>query len=195
MNRKNSRLQNMDQNSSVPPIFFVLAVGKLGEFGTNKTLPWPRIPEDMRHFRTLTTETKSSALINVVIMGWNTWESIGSSPLPYRVNFVLTSRQPPDNEEVDGVIFVSSIDACYEAITHCSELIETVYIIGGVQIIDAFLDDDIRRKRIYGAFITYIDEEFPTADVLFDVEKLEHRYPVVVDESSTMSNLRFVFRQ
>lgn len=183
----------MDPNHDVPPVFFMLAVGRLGEFGANQSLPWPRQSEDMRRFRTITKTTTRSDRFNAVIMGWKTWMSIGAKPLPERINFVLTSRQPPDNE-IEGVIFVKNIDACYALIDHGADAIENVFVIGGMLTFDAFLADDQQRKRIYGAYITYVDGDYPEADVRVDISRFEQRFPVVVEESTT-DHLRFSFRQ
>lgn len=183
----------MDQNQVASPIFFILAVGRHGEIGTKQSLPWPRLPADMRHFRRVTEETTAESTKNAVVMGWKTWVSIGMKPLRNRINVVLTTRQPPDHE-VDGVIFVDSVDQCYKAIDQLADVIEKAFVIGGKETFDAFFADDHQRKRIYGAHITYIDDEFPEADVRVDVSLFEQRFPVVVDES-LFGNLRFIFRQ
>ena len=58
--------------------------GRPGAIGLDGSIPW-RLPEDMRHFRELTTG-------HAVIMGRRTWDSLPkrSRPLPGRVNIVLT---------------------------------------------------------------------------------------------------------
>lgn len=53
--------------------------------GNEGDLPWPKNPRDMLWFR---EHTKG----HVVVMGRSTWESIGSKPLPGRVNVVVTSK-------------------------------------------------------------------------------------------------------
>lgn len=45
-----------------------------------------RIPEDMKHFKKLTTG-------NVVVMGRKTWESLPNKPLPNRLNLIVTSKE------------------------------------------------------------------------------------------------------
>jgi dihydrofolate reductase len=62
----------------------IVAVSENGVIGANGALPWPRIPEDMRHFRAV-TET------HAVVMGRKTFESIGGRPLPKRTNIVVTT--------------------------------------------------------------------------------------------------------
>lgn len=62
------------------------------------TIPWT-IPEDMKHFRKVTTKygmspEEQKTMKNVVIMGRKTWESLPDQvrPLKDRINIVLTSK-------------------------------------------------------------------------------------------------------
>lgn len=59
----------------------IWAQNSLGVIGADGGMPW-HLPEDLERFREVTTG-------NVVIMGKRTWESIGSGPLPDRMNVVL----------------------------------------------------------------------------------------------------------
>ncbi|MDO8555984.1 MAG: dihydrofolate reductase [Nanoarchaeota archaeon] len=59
----------------------VAANGVIGKSG-QKELPWPRIKEDMSHFRLLTMGRH-------VVMGRKTWETLGK-PLPGRINIILS---------------------------------------------------------------------------------------------------------
>ena len=63
--------------------------------GKDNNLPW-HIPNDLKHFKALTTaETDAyvdSGLKGIVIMGRKTFESMGSKPLPKRVNFIITTQ-------------------------------------------------------------------------------------------------------
>lgn len=51
--------------------------------GKNNDLPWPRNDADMKWFRECTYG-------DVVVMGSNTWKSLGSTKLPGRINYVIT---------------------------------------------------------------------------------------------------------
>ena len=63
--------------------------------GKGNDLPW-HIPNDLKHFKAMTTaETDTyvdSGLKGIVIMGRKTFESMGSKPLPKRVNFIITTQ-------------------------------------------------------------------------------------------------------
>jgi len=56
--------------------------------GKNNELPWPRNAADMKWFRDCT-------LGHVVVMGRKTWESLGSKPLPKRINVVVSNQDFP----------------------------------------------------------------------------------------------------
>lgn len=75
---------------SKPRISLIAAIGKNRELGKDNKLLW-HIPEDMKRFKSLTKG-------HVVIMGRNTFESIGR-PLPERINIVIThdlEYNPPE---------------------------------------------------------------------------------------------------
>ena len=87
--------------------------------GLDNDLPW-NIPEDLRHFKELTTKKNSA-----VIMGRKTYESIGKK-LPNRKNIVVTSKNIKD---------VTCCKSISESIQLCEELlIENVFFIGGKSI-------------------------------------------------------------
>jgi dihydrofolate reductase len=66
----------------------VVAYDQARAIGANGDLPWGRdLPADLRHFRELT-------LGRYVIMGRATYESIGSEPLPDRINILLSHTVP-----------------------------------------------------------------------------------------------------
>ena len=60
--------------------------------GKNNDLPWPRNPTDLKWFRECT-------IGHVVVMGRKTWESIGSKPLPKRINVVVSNKQLPNPKD------------------------------------------------------------------------------------------------
>jgi dihydrofolate reductase len=67
---------------------FDLVIGRTikGGIGKNNALPW-KLPSDLKMFKKITTSGPSR---NSVIMGRKTFQSIGSRPLPNRLNIVLS---------------------------------------------------------------------------------------------------------
>ena len=82
----------------------IAAVAANGVIGRHGTLPW-RLPEDLRHFRELTTG-------HAVIMGRRTWESLPRA-LPNRQNIVVTRRE--GYHAADATV-ARSLDAALRAV-------------------------------------------------------------------------------
>lgn len=76
------------QHPNAPRLELIVAVAENGVIGRDNDLPW-RLPDDLRHFKRITTG-------HTVIMGRNTWTSIGRA-LPNRANIVVSSRLTRDN--------------------------------------------------------------------------------------------------
>ncbi|MFZ3481664.1 dihydrofolate reductase [Sphingomonas sp. 3-13AW] len=106
-----------------PRITLVLAHDDAGAIGAGNGLPWPRIPEDMKHFRDVTRGRS-------VIMGRRTVETLGK-PLPWRNNIVLT-RDPAWH--MDNVTVVHDIQTAVKA-GGTNELM----VIGGADVYRQFL--------------------------------------------------------
>jgi dihydrofolate reductase len=102
----------------------IVAHDKNQLIGNHGKLPW-HIPEDFQHF-------KSSTLGHPIVMGGNTYTSIGR-PLPKRRNIVL-SRSIEAHDEVE---VYPSIESCMQALQDISD---SVFIIGGAQVYQQFLD-------------------------------------------------------
>lgn len=102
------------------------------------------LPADLQHFKSLT-------LGKPIIMGRNTFESIGK-PLPGRQNIVL-SRHPLT---IDGITIASSLAAALELAKDQEE----VMIIGGASVYEQAM---VYAQRIY---LTRIHHQFE-ADVFF----------------------------
>ena len=87
-----------------------------GGIGYNNSLPWPKLKIDFQHF-------KETTLGHPIIMGKNTWLSLGKlAPLKGRLNVILThlDLSLPDNTialngEVEDIIkeLESKSDQCF----------------------------------------------------------------------------------
>lgn len=65
----------------------VLACDEEGGIAKQGVMPWPRLVEDMHHFKALTSG-------HCVIMGSTTWhDECTPSPLPGRLNVVVSTRE------------------------------------------------------------------------------------------------------
>lgn len=114
--------------------------------GINGKMPW-HIPEDLKRFKRLT-------MGKPIIMGRKTWESIGSKPLPGRLNVVISRSMPPfTGENRHSVVKAESLGSALEWLSFCDE--KEVFIIGG---------ERVYAKAIPWAhrmYLTAVDKEFP----------------------------------
>lgn len=104
-------------------IGLIAAVSANGVIGKNNSIPW-NYPEDMKFFR---KTTSNKDFPPTVIMGRNTFLSMGSRKLPNRRNIVITSK------EIDNG--VETYAELWEAIElGCAGTTADIWIIGGANI-------------------------------------------------------------
>lgn len=112
------------------------AAGSRG-IGANGKLAW-RLPADMIHFKQVTTTPPTAGLINAVIMGRITWDSIPSKfrPLTDRINVVLTSKSKKEVSHPHpphGLLVASSLHDAKEQLAKMQQ-VGDIYIIGGEKV-------------------------------------------------------------
>jgi dihydrofolate reductase len=112
------------------PFDCVVAADAAGGIGKDNDLPWPRLREDLRFLRRITSEAEPGRR-NAVVMGRQTWESVPgkAQPLPGRLNVVVSRRELLLPE---GVALVASFEEALAAAQHGGA--EAIFVIGGAQI-------------------------------------------------------------
>lgn len=113
-------------------ISIIAVVGKNRELGKDNKLLW-HLPEDLKYF-------KKTTLGHSVIMGYKTYEAIGSKPLPNRLNIILTFKKI----KIEGCKTANSVDQALNlaAKSKTGEL----FIIGGASIFDQTIE---KADRLY----------------------------------------------
>ena len=134
--------------------------GLLG-IGFEGKMPW-NVPEDLKYFKN-TTKGK------VVVMGRKTFESIGSKPLPDRVNIVLSRTLPPVSES--ELVIVNSVWCLNEEIHSYTSQGKDVYIIGGEELYNQYLPhtNKILLTHIHKEYTC--DTFFPELDTQWEISK------------------------
>jgi dihydrofolate reductase len=122
----------------------IAVIGKNRELGYKNKLLWD-IPEDMKHFKELTTG-------HTVVMGRKTFESIGK-PLPNRKNIIITKNK-------DYIASGCKIIHSPEDLIKNKKDNEKIFIIGGGQIYKIFLP---YTDKLY---LTIVNDT-PLADIFF----------------------------
>jgi dihydrofolate reductase len=114
--------------------------------GADNDLLWQRnLPADLKHFKENTTG-------NAIIMGLNTYNSIGRL-LPGRQTIVLSREKQP----IDGATVVDSLTAAFDAVEPGRE----AFIVGGGQVFDSTID------TVDQIFATEVDALFENATIFF----------------------------
>ena len=129
-------------------INMIVAIGKNREIGRGNEL-LAHIPEDLKYFKKTTSGS-------IVIMGYNTYESLPFGALPKRENIVITRK----DIDIPKAHVVNSIDAAVEKAKALQDDHE-VFVIGGASIYEQFLP---HASKLY---ITHIFEDFHDADTYF----------------------------
>ena len=83
--------------------------------GVNNDLLYS-IPEDMKYFKSITTQEYVKNNKNIVIMGYNTWMSIPDKfkPLSDRINIIITNNHYEDFQSDTGIFLTfRTFDSCY----------------------------------------------------------------------------------
>lgn len=124
--------------------------------GINNDL-YIKIKEDLQYFKDIT----SSSLKNYIVMGYNTWVSIGEKPLPNRINIVITKNNADKitNDSVftypcfeDIMIYKSNDDI---------ELLPKMFVIGGAQLYE-YVSLNFNKDINY-IYHTYIIDDYDYA--------------------------------
>ncbi len=127
-------------------ISIISALAENRAIGSKNNLPW-YLPADLKHF-------KNTTLNKTIVMGLNTFKSIGEKPLPHRKNIVLSND--PSYQIPDGVFLAKSINEILEMTKGEPE----VMICGGASVYQQFLP---LAQRLY---LTYIHYDF-NGDIFF----------------------------
>ena len=137
----------------------IAAINNQNIIGINGRIPW-HYPEDLKRFKKLT-------MGKPIIMGRKTWESLGSKPLPGRMNVVVTSsgkvKEGPYGSET-VVLKVSTLETILEFLRE-NTTYEEAFVIGG--------------ERLYA-------EAIPLADTVY-LTHVKDEAPVSISDSDEVA--------
>ncbi len=150
----------------------IMAVDNRGAIGLKNDLPWKGFVNNKTDMEWFKEKTKNK----VIVMGYNTWVSIGRKPLPGRINVIVSKnhgkevrndidshmtswKNNPENngKKLPTTLLVDSPESAISAIKGMTGDIHhsgEVMVIGGAQIYQAFME---HASRIY---LTTFDGEF-----------------------------------
>lgn len=122
----------------------IIAIAKNYAIGKDGKLPWHR-SVDLKFF-------KQTTLNQAVVMGFNTWQSIGK-PLPQRLNIVLSRTK--NIESQPNVLLLRGVE---EVLSLAKYLNCELFVIGGAKTYENFAD------KIDRWIVTEIPETVEDAD-------------------------------
>ena len=119
----------------------ICAMSENRVIGRDNGLPW-HLSEDLKYFRRTT-------MGNCMIMGRNTWESIGRA-LPGRTSIVITSNVGYDAEGAEVVGSLQQAIECAEAVSKETDSTQA-FVIGGAVLYQAALPlaDTLHLTRVH----------------------------------------------
>ena len=127
----------------------ILCIDLNGSIGKNNDLLF-KMKEDMKFFR---EQTKN----NIVVMGYNTWLSLGEKPLPNRANIVMTEKTIKNIQTSTDLISV---------IEDYKKYPQDIFIIGGAYVYNQAL----KLNLIDEILVTVVQTRVEDATVRVDIE-------------------------
>ena len=150
----------------------------------NGNIPW-KYHEDLKLFKFITTNTLNPKLKNVLIMGRLTAESL-KNPLKDRINYVITNNN--DKKELLESRGFKCFPDIETAIKSCSNEIENIFLIGGVEIYNWGFKN---YKKINKIFTSIIKKDY-NCDKFFNKNLLNYYFSYDSKEDTDLVD--FVFR-
>jgi dihydrofolate reductase len=177
------------QNEPEPAIYknkkdinIIVATSTNYGIGYDNKMCW-RIPEELKHFKNITTTVEDKKKMNCVIMGKNTWYSLPKRPLVDRVNIIISSTDYDKiscevGDTKDNIRVFKNIESAFKYVDE-SEEIESAFIIGGAQLYNECLDKYVENIRYMYMTIVYDKKyecnKFVAAGVIFNNFKFEKK--------------------
>ena len=150
----------------IPTISHIVCMDKFGIIGLDNKMLW-HIPDELNYF-------KETTFNSIVIMGRNTFESIGRL-LPNRINIIVSSSIEEQN--TDDMYIVNSLDKALD-LGYALGLkdLKNIFVIGGSSIYEQSLD------YITRAYITVLDTSLYHKFKLYDNDFKRYPYNELLDK-------------
>ncbi len=162
----------------------ILAETRQHGIGLEGKLPW-NLPKEFAYFIGKTKEVRREGLVNAVVMGRKTWDSIPpkARPMPGRVNVVL-SRHPVAAVRRDSGIpeSVAVVPSLEHALHHLSSpdirpTLDRVWVLGGA----GLYEESMRHAAGHEVYLTAVEHDFRCDVFWAGVDEREY----ALDESYT----------
>jgi len=173
----------------------IVAMSANKGIGLNNKLPW-NCKDDMKRFKHLTIGNGK----NAVIMGKNTWKSVGF--LPQRHNFILTTTQ--NFSYIKDFCLVKTFYSINELLTFAKNKYDNLWVIGGSQIYKSFLEQHlidsfyitlISKNIQCDTFMCPMPNYYLKQQLTLSSELLEGKYPIYyVVYKRLQKNMKLIYK-
>ena len=182
MDSQNDLGIGIGKNEKKKDINIIVATSTNYGIGYDNKMCW-HIPEELKHFKNITTAVEDKNKKNCVIMGKNTWYSLPKRPLVDRINIIISSADYDKiSQEVrddgDNVRVFKNIEDAFKYVEETEE-IESAFIIGGAQLYNECLDKYVENIRYMYMTIVYDKKyecnKYVAAEVIFNNFRFEKK--------------------
>lgn len=149
----------------------IAAVSTNNGIGYQNKIPWS-VPEDMKNFKSVTTNTSSSNKMNCVIMGRNTWESLPFKPLKNRINIVISESLELSDSVPNTFVKKDFINAL--SFANSQDNIEKIFVIGGAKVYNSILEH--YSHLINKVYISIIYDKAYISDTFINMDKIYEQF-------------------
>ena len=132
----------------------IFAIDLQGGMGVDGNLPWPPDKEDFAWF-------KQHTVNQIVVMGSKTWNSTMPTPLPNRINVVVSSKSIECFPGANAVISASNLELEFKNLAE-NWPNASIWVIGGPSLLQ------LAKPLIVNAYITYFCDIWQ-ADTILDI--------------------------
>ena len=149
----------MSSDNDKKAINIIVATSTNYGIGYDNKMCW-HIPEELKHFKKITTTVEDKKKRNCVIMGKNTWYSLPKRPLPDRINIIISSADynkiscEVREYDEDNIKVFKNIENAFKYVEENDE-IESAFIIGGAQLYNECLDNYVEKIKYMYLTIIY----------------------------------------
>jgi len=182
MDSQNDLGIDIRKNEKKKDINMIVATSTNYGIGYDNKMCW-HIPEELKHFKNITTAVEDKKKKNCVIMGKNTWYSLPKRPLVDRINIIISSADYDKiSQEVrdagDNIRVFKNIEDAFKYVEETEE-IESAFIIGGAQLYNECLDKYVENIRYMYMTIIYDKKyecnKYVAAEVIFNNFRFEKK--------------------
>lgn len=174
-------------------INLIVAIDDNNGIAKDSCIPWPKLSSDLNYFRNITTKTNNLNKQNAIIMGYNTYINLPTKfkPLPNRYNCIISKNNI--KSEFNGH-WGGYFESPYIALEHIKTIenqIESIFVIGGEQIYNYFMEN--YQYLINTLFVTRIKGDYNCNKFFPQIPEYCYNPISLITETDEKTNIQLTF--